>query len=89
MDRDAKAAERAGGRSSIGILADKAGVTTAVKNSRSICFASAAFALGQAVQVNNGVVAPAAIAWVTLAIVLVIYRNRKSIDLDQVDLMRG
>jgi len=26
---------------------------------------------------------------VGLAIVLVIYRNRKSIDLDQVDLMRG
>jgi len=35
------------------------------------------------------IVLAAAEVGVGLAIVLVIYRNRKSIDLDQVDLMRG
>ena len=57
-----------------------------MKHARAICLASAAFALGQAVQVNNGVIAPAAIAWLSFAIVVLVLalRERPPAILDRV-----
>ncbi len=68
---------KAGGKSSSHvILADNQHVTTppalspAAAHGRTVCFATAAFALSQAVQVNNGALASAAIAWITIALIM-------------------